>query len=75
MASLSMFLGDPMKEARETAQKAREDKEKSDLFLASALIYTTEGGTFVDCVKRAINLRDIVEAYYLEYTAKPDTEE
>lgn len=75
MASLSMFLGDPMKEARETAQKAREDKEKADLFLVSALIYTTEGGTFVDCVKRAVCLRDIVEAYYHEYAANPDTEE
>lgn len=75
MASLSMFLGDPMKEARETAQRAREDKEKSDLFLVSALIYNSEGGSFHDCVKRAVILRDIVEAYYCEYSAMPDTEE
>lgn len=59
MASLSEMFKSPMQEAQLRAEEVAKAKEISDLALLACMLYCAEGGDFISCAKRALDLRMI----------------
>lgn len=57
MASISEMFKGPMQEAQLRAEEAAKAKSLSDLALLACMLYCAEGGDFVSCAKRALDLR------------------